>query len=641
MRGLYRYREPRPSDAQAPGADPRQRHRDARGARGAGAARRRSTTSPPTCGARRATSCCARTRSSVERWNRLHPTEPPRVPYVTEQLGDSDGPDRRGHRLHEVRARPDRALRARSRSSRSAPTASGSPTPAPALRRHFEIDAAHIVGRGARRARARRVRSKREVVAEAITRFDIDPDRPDPAERRRSGSGRPGGRLRRSGAGRPRPSRRRRRRRRRPTSGASSSSSTSASDRSPSLNRPSSNPCFSSALHGSGGHVPSSPRLHLPLAVDLVSLKHPRDPFSHEIRSPVHAPVRPAYGRPGSLGSPAVPRRLLAAHRSRSCAAPPPCSESRPRPGRRRDPTDRGVLYTGRQGDGRVRMVGLGRLGGGRCCSSTSRSSAAASLRRRGCRRRRGGTGASRSSWTRATPIPPTRSRASSTTSTAGCRSDARGARDRRRRGGLRQRGPDGRLRGDAAWRLGRVHRARRESTAPSRPMPPDSRRTATRSSRSATASARVDSQTLQTTWTVDVSARATAVAAADDAVWVLDAGALALDAHGRALGRRGRDGAARGPGPADALGAVLPEMTASGARRVGRRGRGDEPLPRRCGDERARDQHGSSPRPRHSRRRPTACTSVPVRRRIGAVRPPGSRGRAGDRTRGGARCGR
>ena len=28
----------------------------------------------------------------VERWNRLHPTEPPRTPYVTEQLGDAEGP---------------------------------------------------------------------------------------------------------------------------------------------------------------------------------------------------------------------------------------------------------------------------------------------------------------------------------------------------------------------------------------------------------------------------------------------------------------------------------------------------------------------------------------------------------------------
>jgi pyruvate dehydrogenase E1 component len=27
-----------------------------------------------------------------ERWNRLHPTEAPRAPYVTEQLGDAEGP---------------------------------------------------------------------------------------------------------------------------------------------------------------------------------------------------------------------------------------------------------------------------------------------------------------------------------------------------------------------------------------------------------------------------------------------------------------------------------------------------------------------------------------------------------------------
>src|SRR5438067_2338105 len=29
---------------------------------------------------------------SAERWNRLHPTEPPRAPYVTEALGQADGP---------------------------------------------------------------------------------------------------------------------------------------------------------------------------------------------------------------------------------------------------------------------------------------------------------------------------------------------------------------------------------------------------------------------------------------------------------------------------------------------------------------------------------------------------------------------
>ena len=34
---------------------------------------------------------------AVERWNRLHPREAPRVPYVTRALGGAAGPGRRGH----------------------------------------------------------------------------------------------------------------------------------------------------------------------------------------------------------------------------------------------------------------------------------------------------------------------------------------------------------------------------------------------------------------------------------------------------------------------------------------------------------------------------------------------------------------
>ena len=51
---------------------------------------------------------------------------------VTEQLATSAGPDRRRHRLHEGRARPDRPLRAGRAHlrPRSGPTASGAPTPA-------------------------------------------------------------------------------------------------------------------------------------------------------------------------------------------------------------------------------------------------------------------------------------------------------------------------------------------------------------------------------------------------------------------------------------------------------------------------------------------------------------------------------
>ena len=139
----------------------------------------RTTTSPPTCGARRATSCCARTRSSAERWNRLHPTEPPRTPYVTELLRDTEGPDRRGDRLHEGGARPDRPLRAAAVRRRSAPTATASPTRGPrcaATSRSTRRTSWSRCSTGSRRPSA----IKAEVVHEAIARYEIDPDTLDP-----------------------------------------------------------------------------------------------------------------------------------------------------------------------------------------------------------------------------------------------------------------------------------------------------------------------------------------------------------------------------------------------------------------------------------------------------------------------------
>ena len=145
VRGLYRYRAapeasgPHRAQILASGTD------DARPRSTRSRCSPTTTTSPPTCGARRATSCCARTRSSTERWNRLHPTEPPRTPYVTELLARHRRAGRRGDRLHEGGARPGRALRAQPVRRRSAPTATATPTPRVALRRHFEVDAANIV----------------------------------------------------------------------------------------------------------------------------------------------------------------------------------------------------------------------------------------------------------------------------------------------------------------------------------------------------------------------------------------------------------------------------------------------------------------------------------------------------------------
>jgi len=115
---------------------------------------------------------------SVERWNRLHPTEAARVPYVTDVLGDADGP------LVAVtdflKAVPDQIARWVPGPLVSLGTDGyGYSDTRVALRRHFEVDAAHLTVT-VLDALARAGDLKGEVVAEAIRRYDIDADRPDP-----------------------------------------------------------------------------------------------------------------------------------------------------------------------------------------------------------------------------------------------------------------------------------------------------------------------------------------------------------------------------------------------------------------------------------------------------------------------------
>jgi pyruvate dehydrogenase E1 component len=114
----------------------------------------------------------------AERWNRLHPTEPPRVSFVTRALEGAEGP---------VIAASDWV--------KAVPDLIGRFVPAPyvvlgtdgygrsdtraKLRRHFEVDAEHIVV-ATLSALAASGDVKPEAVAEAIRRYDIDPDRPNP-----------------------------------------------------------------------------------------------------------------------------------------------------------------------------------------------------------------------------------------------------------------------------------------------------------------------------------------------------------------------------------------------------------------------------------------------------------------------------
>jgi pyruvate dehydrogenase E1 component len=114
----------------------------------------------------------------AERWNRLHPTDTPRTPYVTAALQQAEGP-----------------FVAVTDWMKSVPDQVGRWVPGPytplgtdgygrsdtreQLRRHFETDAGHVVV-AVLDALARAGEVKQEAVADAIARYDIDADAPDP-----------------------------------------------------------------------------------------------------------------------------------------------------------------------------------------------------------------------------------------------------------------------------------------------------------------------------------------------------------------------------------------------------------------------------------------------------------------------------
>jgi pyruvate dehydrogenase E1 component len=115
---------------------------------------------------------------SVERWNRLHPSEEPRVPIVTASLGSRSGPVVAVTDF--VRAVPDQVSGAVGRSFLSLGTDGfGRSDTREMLRRFFEIDAAHIVV-AVLTGLAAEGSLPRTAVADAIARYGIDPDAGDP-----------------------------------------------------------------------------------------------------------------------------------------------------------------------------------------------------------------------------------------------------------------------------------------------------------------------------------------------------------------------------------------------------------------------------------------------------------------------------
>jgi pyruvate dehydrogenase E1 component len=113
---------------------------------------------------------------SVDRYNRLHPSEPPRAPFVTETLANAEGP---------VVAVTDFMKAVPDQVSRWVPApfitlgtdGFGRSDCRAELRRYFETDAAHVVVATLDGLR-QNGEAKADEVEDAIRRYEIDPDRP-------------------------------------------------------------------------------------------------------------------------------------------------------------------------------------------------------------------------------------------------------------------------------------------------------------------------------------------------------------------------------------------------------------------------------------------------------------------------------
>jgi pyruvate dehydrogenase E1 component len=115
---------------------------------------------------------------SAERWNRLHPTDAPRTPYVTELLQESDGPIVAVTDF--LKSVPDQVARFVPQPFIPLGTDGyGYSDTRPALRRHFEVDSGHIVV-AVLDGLAQLGEVKGEAVAAAIQAYGVDADAPDP-----------------------------------------------------------------------------------------------------------------------------------------------------------------------------------------------------------------------------------------------------------------------------------------------------------------------------------------------------------------------------------------------------------------------------------------------------------------------------
>jgi pyruvate dehydrogenase E1 component len=115
---------------------------------------------------------------ATERWNRLHPVEAARSPYVTEVLSDAEGPFVAVSDFMKIV--PEQVARwVPGPFTVLGTDGYGRSDTRAALRRHFEVDAAHLVV-AVLHSLASTGDAKTEEVTEAITTYGIDPSALDP-----------------------------------------------------------------------------------------------------------------------------------------------------------------------------------------------------------------------------------------------------------------------------------------------------------------------------------------------------------------------------------------------------------------------------------------------------------------------------
>ncbi|MCL4157177.1 UNVERIFIED_CONTAM: hypothetical protein GTU68_026360 [Idotea baltica] len=120
----------------------------------------------------------ARDGLAVERWNMLHPQETPRVPYITQVLGDDDSPvisstDYMKTYSDQVREYVPSTFVALGTDG------FGRSDTREKLREFFEVDRRYVTV-AALHALALDGKIERSMVAKAIQQYAIDPDKPDP-----------------------------------------------------------------------------------------------------------------------------------------------------------------------------------------------------------------------------------------------------------------------------------------------------------------------------------------------------------------------------------------------------------------------------------------------------------------------------